>query len=111
MIITNWYQKRNKPDDHSSDQLLSSFPRLNEHGAALQTRLLMSFAAVDNFLPTALEQGSLGDWNTFASEHRLVHDDRTREEDSVAEELTTMVGHHYHITRDQLRREDLERSS
>ena len=64
----------------------------------------MSFAAVDNFLPAALEQGSLGDWNTLASEHRLIHDDRAGEEDSVTEELAAMVWHNNHITGNQLGR-------
>ena len=67
----------------------------------------MSFAAVDNFLPAALEQGSLGDWNTLAGEHRLVHDDGAGEEDGVTEELAAVVWHIYHITRNQLRRKHL----
>ena len=71
----------------------------------------MSLVAVDHVLAARLQQRGLGHWNTLSGQHRLVHDDGTREEDSVAEELTTMIRHYYHITRDQLRRQYLDQSS
>ena len=70
----------------------------------------MSFAAVDDLLPAALEQSSLGDWNTFAGEHRLVHDDGAGEEDGVTEELAAVVWHNNHITRNQLGGENLKKN-
>ena len=69
----------------------------------------MGLVAVDNLLPAALEQGSLGDWNTLAGEHRLVHDDGAGEEDGVTEELAAVVWYNNHVTRDQLGRKNLQK--
>ena len=69
----------------------------------------MSFAAVDNILRTALEQGSLGDRDTLAGEHRLIHDNRAGKEDGVTEKLAAVIWHNYHVTGDQLGRQNLKK--
>ena len=94
------------PDDDGLDDLVPVLPGLDDLGAAPQCVFLVLLAVVEK-VRGMTRKACLGDGNTLPSQHALVHDGLTLQQDGVTEQLTAVVRNNYDVPGHQLRGYDL----